>query len=213
MGYLLTTSDGKTVRCATGVVAVSPVPTGVLIGEHYYPYTQIGSRIWTTQNLYEPLGNFGNTTGTDSCWVDYEVNSPKGMLYEIDGFYNSSRAARQDLEAMLPTGWRIPTFSDVQDLFSAANTQWEPLTLPAYNGTDTLGFHAQLMTPMAIDHASPDRYPLGRNTVCKFIMIPYTVNGDSNNIFQLYHLNAGERMTVFGDNGAWRVCIRVCKDA
>lgn len=216
MASLLTTSSGKTVRCTGGVVVLQSSPeSSVLVGEHYYPYTQIGNLLWTTRNLYEPLGTFGNEQYTESCWVDWEVNSPKGMLYQIGSFaYDSSSGPRAELKAMLlGTGWRIPTVADVDDLFTAANMDWEPLTLPEFDGTDTLGFHAQLMTPMATDHTSPEQYPLGQNKVCKFIMIPGASGGGTKNIFQIYHPTAGECMSKFKDNNAWRVCIRLCKDA
>lgn len=110
---------------------------------------------------------------------------------------------------MLPEGWRIPTVDDFYDIRQAANRDWKTLTLEEYGGTNELNFNAPFFTPMATDHTSPDLYPYGRDKVTKFIMIPY--NG--SNEFQLHHPHISEQFGIFGDNGAWRILLRVCKDA
>lgn len=79
-GYKIKTSTGK------NIITEYYTPT-VHIGEHDYPYVKIGNLYWISQDLYEPLGNFGNRTGTDSCWVDWEDNNPKGMMYKIGRFF------------------------------------------------------------------------------------------------------------------------------
>lgn len=203
--YPVTTFDGRNLLMLT--FEGDPSGNFVHIGEHDYPYVQIGNRLWTTVNLYEPLGSFGNTTGTDSCWVDFNTGSEKGMMYALRSMTEGA-TARTQLEAMLPTGWRLPTQDDFIDLKIAANTDWRKLTLPEYGGTNELGFNAQLMTPMATDHTSPSQYPPGENTVTKFVM----VNSSPNNEFELYHVYSDEQFVMFYDNPAWRICIRVCKD-
>ena len=184
-----------------------PLPTSVRIGAHDYPYTQIGNRLWITENLYEPLGSFGNTTGTDSCWVDWETGSAKGMMYALRSMI-SGATARTELESMLPAGWHLPTPDDFNDLKTAADADWHKVTLPEFGGTNELGFNAQLMTPMATDHTSPSQNPSGLNRLCKFVM----VGSNQYNEFELYHYKVNEQFVMFSDNSAWRICIRVCKE-
>lgn len=190
-----------------GPVPPGPLPSSIRIGAHDYPCTQIGTRLWTTVNLYEPLGNFGNAKYTDSCWVDWNTGSEKGMLYTIGAMQEGS-SVRQELAAMLPTGWHLPTPSDFDDLKTAAEGDWRKLTLPEYGGTNELGFNAQLMTPMATNHTSPVQNPSGENRLCKFIM----VGSSAYNEFELYHYNVSEQFVMFYDNPAWRICIRVCME-
>lgn len=102
-------------KSADQLVKVSNSPTNfVRIGNELYNYVVIGSKKWITRSLRLQTTNskilFKKETGLKEEW---------GFYYPFGD--------RTELSAKLPTGWRIPTKTDLDDLIAS---------LPGGNGTE-----------------------------------------------------------------------------
>lgn len=92
----------------------------VYIGGHTYPAVKIGKKLWLAENLDYKFDGCNINTGNEmspSAWY-YNTNEDD---YGIDGKYKcglmyNMRAVTALKELGLPTGWRIPTVEDVNDL-------------------------------------------------------------------------------------------------
>lgn len=98
-----------------------------------YPYRTIGNLQWTTLNLKYPT--------TNSIWYDndsgYET-SKFGRLYQPSVDF-------PEINEVLTDGWRIPSFTDLEDLYNATNSygnQALALTDESSGGTNASGFSA-----------------------------------------------------------------------
>lgn len=71
----------------------------VRIGENVYETVEIDGLVWLASNLREQVGTYSEVTGDPQYSVDRY-----GYLYSYD--------SKSDIEAILPSGWRLPTGSD-----------------------------------------------------------------------------------------------------
>jgi uncharacterized protein (TIGR02145 family)/uncharacterized repeat protein (TIGR01451 family) len=109
---------------------------------HVYPTVQIGSQCWLASNL-----NFGqqitsSTTQRDNCQVEkYCYNDDPGKCPTYGGYYQWDELMQyredQGVQGLCPPGWRIPTESDWNTLFSVyINNGFagSPLKYSGYSG-------------------------------------------------------------------------------
>lgn len=102
-------------KSADQLVKVSNSPSNfVRIGDELYSYVVIGNKKWITRNLRLQTTNskilYKKVTGLKEEW---------GLYYPFGD--------RAELSAQLPTGWRIPTKTDLDDLIAS---------LPGSNGSE-----------------------------------------------------------------------------
>lgn len=110
----------------------------IKIGEHEYPYVQIGNLLWTAKNLYEPIGTRD---------VNYKPITIYGneVLPDDRGFIYTSSTMTSILNSLvLPEGWRIPTNNDYETLKSVGGNALRTLSgWKSINNmvpTDSFGF-------------------------------------------------------------------------
>ena len=160
----------------------------IMIGGESYPVVTINGLKWIATNLNLQTTNSVLLTGHES---DFRQYYPDGDFSEIT--------------AALPSGWRIPTRADWQQLQpespSVTNSGWAywstlyPVELP--NATNTTGFSA---TPSrAYDSADHDRV----------LYWTSTVSGTSHVAYGLLKDNG----YGYGGMDGKKLCVRVCADA
>lgn len=212
-------SDGSITGTTWSIpVATSPISAtlteatsmSVHIGAHDYPVVQIGNLLWTAENLYEPLSSEKTGSNYNYCWAHNEPNNPNGygMLYSINAIHNNTTQLNY-LKSLLPTGWRIPTYSDYSNLKSNCSTFKDLMSKSSmYNGNDKYGF-CGLDTGQAYTSSggsssfeystfqvmvSPDNNP-GYDTL--------VISHSSSSYYLRFHSNGTSRM----------IALRLCKDA
>ena len=105
---LFNLDDGRYyTKSADQLIAVSDSPSNfVRIGDELYRYVVIGNKKWITRNLRLQTTNskilFKKETGLKEEW---------GLYYPFGD--------RTELSAKLPTGWRVPTKTDLDDLIAS----------------------------------------------------------------------------------------------
>jgi len=193
-----------------------PTPAGMVhIGEHDYPTVQIGNRIWIAQNLYEPLAQRPgeSLSNQDSRWAADDSTNANGygMVYWISGIRSNSNNCRTQIEAMLPSGWRIPTHADIDDLRAAipsGTNGMKALMLPTFGGNNSTGFNgasagqAQKYSPYCFEYGS------GSGTLQLVFLSStsynsYVISHSSSQYHNVYHSNSTDRL----------ISLRVCRDA
>lgn len=92
----------------------TPAPSNIIhIGEHDYLFVKIGNLLWMTQNLREPIGALN---------TDYRVYTGKeeeyGYYYKGTTLFDGT-VVKPALEGIIPTGWRVPTQEDFENLIAA----------------------------------------------------------------------------------------------
>lgn len=136
------------------VFGTSPAPSStVKIGGRDYPFVQIGDQLWITENLdwkFDGLtfrdgvdgNNFDTTAIPQAAYYEYDESTygVTGNKYGL--IYNWYAIA----ELELPTGWHVPSRSEVEALIayigeSDAGTKLKAAS-PTWNGTDDYDFHA-----------------------------------------------------------------------
>lgn len=119
----------------------------VEIGGRYYPIVTIGTQKWISENLdfkFSGLivgGGFASTSEPRAWYYDnndvlYGENGKKyGLLY--------NQGAIEQLVNFLPTGWRIPTLIDIQNLANNSADKLKSKTdWLSTNGNNETGFNA-----------------------------------------------------------------------
>lgn len=85
----------------------------VHIGEHDYPFVKIGNLLWMTQNIREPIGTLN---------TDYRVYTGKeeeyGYYYKGTTLFDGT-TVKTALGNIIPSGWRVPTKADFDNLIAA----------------------------------------------------------------------------------------------
>jgi len=106
---------------------VIPHQNEVEIGGRWYPYVQIGNKLWTTESLKNPTSNSYQPNETDKY----------GLLYPYADFTS--------INNLLPEGWRIPTKSDFEDLITICGDVGSNYISEEFGGDNTNGFNACLL--------------------------------------------------------------------
>lgn len=119
----------------------------VEIGGRSYPVVTIGSEKWIAENLDFKfnglnIGGIIDETTNPSAWyynndeITYGENGKKyGLLY--------NHGAIEQLQNFLPTGWRVPTLTDIQNLANnSADVLKSKSEWISINGTNETGFNA-----------------------------------------------------------------------
>ena len=134
----------------------SPAPSStVKIGGRDYPFVQIGNQLWITENLdwkFDGLtfrdGVDGNemddTSLEQACYYSYDESTygVTGNKYGL--LYNGSAVRYLNSANILPTGWRIPSTSDFNELITfVGENPGRKLKSTSWNGTDDYGFNAK----------------------------------------------------------------------
>ena len=86
----------------------------VVIGTRSYPYKKFGNLYWLTENLKESVG-------TNAPPGDNPANVESyGLLYRLSTMMSlPNKVPTTSFANLIPNGWRIPTASDVADLFAS----------------------------------------------------------------------------------------------
>lgn len=97
------------------MASLNSVPKGnfVHIGEHDYPYADLGNGLLiTTLNLYENVG--------ESKWPDNNeqeaMENHYGRLYRPISILNEDFTPKDNLTSILPAGWRVPKIADYRKI-------------------------------------------------------------------------------------------------
>ena len=201
---------GKNVSFNSRKINYKLIPTSVIINGHTYGVTQIGNLLWITENLYEPLPSFGslnNGKNYDSVWANFPTLNDNsqgyGILYYVSGIVQNTNGCRDYLLSLLPSGWRVPTLSDVNDLIN--NASWEDLMNVNEGGVDTFGFNGKCAGASARDwnYVNSQGYPGGE---CNLI-----IDDTTYTCLTVYHpSNPSRRMAPFFINWPYRIPIRLC---
>lgn len=86
----------------------------VVIGTRSYPYKKFGNLYWLTENLKESVGTNAPPKGDPA-----NVESA-GLLYRLSTMMIlPNKVPTTSFAKLIPNGWRIPTASDVADLFAS----------------------------------------------------------------------------------------------
>ena len=94
----------------------------VIIGGRVYPFVTIGTQIWLAENLdwkyrndlsINPTGN----PSTPAAWYVYRDESTYGYNGAKCGLLYNQYAV-DELNSLLPTGWRVPSQSDFSTLIT-----------------------------------------------------------------------------------------------
>ena len=102
-------------------------PSTVTIGGLNYKTMQYGNKKWTTESLKYPTSNSYRPNGTDEY----------GLLYPYSDF--------SSINSVLPSGWRIPTKSDFEDLFSINGNISNDYISREFGGNNSNGFNLELL--------------------------------------------------------------------
>jgi uncharacterized protein (TIGR02145 family) len=180
---------------------------GVEIGGHKYPVVKIGNQLWTAENLLYPLSSFGNQSGTSSCWANFDSSNSDGygMLYCI-GDIRTNGSMRSELDAVIPTGWRLPTLNDFYTLTgSSSSINVNKLMSNRYSGgTNEYGFNGLLSGFSAKDWD----YTVNVGSQMGFFVDEL---GDTS-IYLIEYNNSSSTGRPFNQNVAIRVSVRLVKD-
>lgn len=108
-------ANGKILN-ANGKLIVKQEGSGdtVVIGNRAYPYKRFGNLFWLTENLKENVGTNAPPKG-----IPANVES-EGLLYRLSTMMSlPNKVPTTSFANLIPNGWRIPTASDVADLFAS----------------------------------------------------------------------------------------------
>lgn len=103
-----------------------PTNTIIIDGEEY-PYIEINGLYWITKNL---------NTMSIPYFTPPEIADENGQLYKA--YY------LDDIENMLPTGWRVPTHYDFTSCFGALSQNSNDYISTDIGGNDIYGFNLPL---------------------------------------------------------------------
>lgn len=118
----------------------------VRIGQNDYPVVQIGSQYWIAENLREQIGEIG----VDCFYCNNDSSrSEDGFLYKKETIFNSNGSLKKYFASLLPNGWRLPTYTDIDNLEgfigTGAGKKLKSTTgwIYSYGGTDDYGFNGK----------------------------------------------------------------------
>lgn len=135
----------------------------VNVGDRRYRIVQIGNQWWMAENLCNVFPNM--SLGSQFGDANYYDNSDS---YEANGLLYSPGAVEKIVNSTgwLPTGWRVPSISDFNALFTAVG------------GTETAGYHLKSTTGWYNDSNGVDDFKFNGKPVGLF-------DRDSNNFHGL----------------------------
>lgn len=123
---------------------VPPHQNEVKIGDRWYPYVKIGNQLWLAKNLDFKVD--GIRIG--SVYNEYDIAHPIACYYNNDepnygylGLYYNFLCLSV-IASYLPSGWRVPTKTDIEGLYSFVNSNCLSLKSTSWNGTNETGFDA-----------------------------------------------------------------------
>lgn len=118
----VTVPAGSALDDCPGLIASIPGPTygdGVTIGDKHYDTVIIGSQEWITYALdYTPPGV---TVGTNAYYYNNDETTYGWNGYKCGLLYNYDAVAIIVADTSLPSGWRVPSESDLLALISSLN--------------------------------------------------------------------------------------------
>ena len=107
----------------------------VKIGDMWYPYIQLGNLYWLGTALKNP---------TSDSTLYKTKDGIEGLYYKSKAFIdNNTWETTTEFLSWMPSGWRIPTESDYNNLISNV-TSYRQLLVESEGGTNELNFNAQL---------------------------------------------------------------------
>ena len=107
----------------------------IKIGDIWYPYIQLGNLLWLGTALKNPTSDptlYKTKEGID------------GLYYKTKAFMDHDTwDTTAEFLSWMPSGWRVPTESDYNNLISNV-TNYTQLLVESEGGTNELDFNAQL---------------------------------------------------------------------
>ena len=224
-GYLDSFADYS--QAGLGQVTIIPVVIGkVTIGGREYKTTKIGNQEWLAENLdYKfdvngsqiPIGGNYDTEATPHAWyynnneTDYGINGTYkcGLLYN----WYAAKYLEDNKNTLLPSGWHVPTKSEVNSLLSSVGSSAKPYfatnnsvtsNFPQVNGIDSISLS---LLPSG-DRYTSFRY-MGSNMA---LWLASQVDGTGSCVW--YALNSGDSFHVeTGYSNSLGYSLRLVKDA
>lgn len=121
-GKGVTVPAGSMLDDCPALIASIPGPTygdGVIIGDKHYDTVIIGSQEWITYALdYTPSGV---TVGTNAYYYNDDESTYGWNGYKCGLLYDYNAVAVIVADTSLPSGWRVPSESDLLALISSLN--------------------------------------------------------------------------------------------
>ncbi|MEE9431700.1 MAG: FISUMP domain-containing protein [Melioribacteraceae bacterium] len=134
------------------LVSLETCPSNVNYGNKIYSTIQIGDQCWLSENL--DIGNMvqGDEEMSDNGTIEkYCYNNIATNCVTYGGLYQWNEAMQhlttEGVQGICPTGWHIPTYSEMQTLVTYANNEAgklveESQTTSGYTATNETGFSA-----------------------------------------------------------------------
>lgn len=133
------------------------------------------------------------------------------MVYYIGGIVSNYSKCRDQIEAMLPEGWRIPTSDDITDLTSVIPTStagMKALMLPAFGGNNSTGFNGASAGQAQKQRESCFEYGYPSGTLQLIVL-----TGTSYNSFVISHSSSQYHLKYHNNDTVRLISLRVCRNA
>lgn len=113
-------------------------PNKVRIDGIIYDTKVLGTQEWMIQNLRSPIGTLD---------VDYKIRNSEnieydGLYYNMSALFDSDGSVKSDVLDMIPSGWRIPTASDMGKLRSFGSSGNHYYWYQNRSDYEVIGFNA-----------------------------------------------------------------------
>lgn len=113
-------------------------PNKVRVDGIVYDTKVLGTQEWMIQNLRSPIGTLD---------VDYKIRNSEnieydGLYYNMSALFDSDGSVKSDVLDMIPSGWRIPTASDMGKLQSFGSSGNHYYWYQNRSDYEVIGFNA-----------------------------------------------------------------------
>ena len=134
-----------------------------------------------------------------------------GMVYYLGGIVYNYSQCRDQIEAMLPEGWRIPTSDDITDLTSVIPTStagMKALMLTAFGGNNSTGFNGASAGQVEKQRTSCFEYGYPSGTLQLAVR-----TGTYDNSFVISHSSSQYHLKYHNNSTNRLISLRVCRNA